>query len=63
MPLLGGDVEEDVKVEAGADGGGLEVIEREEAADDLLAPGLHGHVQRGLPSVRLRAGERGQGGA
>ena len=59
MPLLGGDVE-GVEVEAGADGGVLEVVEREEDADKLLAPGLGGHVQRGLPGVRLRGGERGQ---
>jgi len=62
VPLLGGDVE-GVEVEAGADGGVLEVVEREEDADKLLAPGLGGHVQRGLPGVRLRGGERGQGGA
>ena len=62
MPLLGGDVE-GVEVEAGADGGVLEVVEREEDADKLLAPGLGGHVQRGLPGVRLRRGERRQGGA
>jgi len=62
VPLLGGDVE-GVEVEAGAEGGVLEVVEREEDADKLLAPGLGGHVQRGLPGVRLRGGERGQGGA
>jgi hypothetical protein len=62
VPLLGGDVE-GVEVEAGADGGGLEVVEREEEADDLLAPGLRGDVERGLPGVGLRGGERGQGGA
>ena len=62
MALLGGDME-GVEVEAWADGGGLEVVEREEEAHDLLAAGLRGDVQRGLSGVRLRGGERGQGGA
>lgn len=61
MALLGGDVE-GVEVEAGADGGGLEVVERDEEADDLLGAGLRRDVQRRLPGVRLRGGERLGGG-
>lgn len=53
---------EGVEVEAGADGGGLEVVERDEEADDLLGAGLRRDVQRRLPGVRLRGGERLGGG-
>ena len=61
VPLLGGYVE-GVEVEAGAERGGLEVVEREEEADDLEGAGLRRDVERGLPAVCLRGGER-RGGA
>ena len=43
VPLLGGYVE-GVEVEAGAERGGLEVVEREEEADDLERAGLRRDV-------------------
>jgi hypothetical protein len=61
VPLLCGGVE-GVEVQSGSHGGALEVVEREEQSHELLAPGLRRDVQRRLPGVRLRGGER-RGGA
>lgn len=62
MPELGGDVE-GVEVDAGADGGGLEVIEAEEVAEELLGVVLRRDVERCLSRLRLgrRQGGRGSG--